>query len=452
MKRILIILGMLILVGSACSAPAQPVATPTIEAAAPEPVQPTAVPANEAAVSEPAILSEIENDVAVHAKNEVDWKKVATVELVGDGGSVRTQADSRARLDLPNGNVLLIGPDTVFELSNFDGQDWVIFLEQGGVILEVTAEHLGRSLISTPIGIAWPTGSILGIKFLPELDIMNIGCIEGSCAVDPVRYLDINGQNDVTVMSLNTQDADFNLLTINSLLANSEEHYLLPDGEQVSIEKKTDGEPTVSEIKPLDLGDNEIGDFMDGNDRGVLHDVLINLGDTSGEATIDLSNVSTSGDNTMVLDPACDLFKGAAFSHVYGPWLPGAPLPVNVKMPANVAWQALIYNLKIGDAETEACAPLEGNNTRLSCKIALPSGYAGTYNQYVLTLHLDGCGEPIYSVGTLSLPVPEPADTSEKPKDEDEHTNTCDAYAPDQIACESGGGIWDLLLFSCTCP
>ena len=223
-----------------------------------------------------------------------------------------------------------------------------------------------------------------------------------------------------------------------------EKHKTIPleAPKQVSIEK-TDNEVKVSEIKPLDFGGST-------DDPGL--DFLDFLEYLTSPADLDLTNVDTSGDNTMVIDPACELFKGAAFSHVYGPWLPGAPLPVNVKMPANVAWQALIYNLKIGDAETEACAPLEGNNTRLSCKIALPSGYAGTYNQYVLTLHLDGCGEPIYSVGTLSLPVPEPADTSEKPKDEDEHTNTCDAYAPDQIACESGGGIWDLLLFSCTCP
>ncbi len=147
----------------------------------------------------------------------------------------------------------------------------------------------------------------------------------------------------------------------------------------------------------------------------------------------------------------CDLFKGAAFSHVYGEWLPGAPLPVNIKMPASVAWQELAYNMKIGEMETEACAPLEGNNTRLSCKIALPSAYAGTYNQYILTLHLDGCGEPIYTVGTLGLPVPEPQDTSEEKKGGGD-SHTCDPYAYDQIACESGGGIWDIGFSSCTCP
>ena len=435
MKRILIILGMLILVGPACSAPAQPTEAPPIEAAAPEPVaQATAVPTTEVVASEPAILSEVENNVAVRAKNEADWKIVTAVELVSDGASVRTQADSTARLDLPNGNVLLIGPDTIFELSNFDGQNWAILLEQGGVILEVTAEHLGRSVISTPIGIAWPTGSILGIKFVPETEIMNIGCFEGSCAAAQREF---------------HMDDDFNILTINSLLANSEEHFLLPDKTQLSIEKKTDGEPTVSEIKALDLGDNKIGDIMDGNDRGVLRDLLINLGDNSGESTIDPSNVATTGENTMIIDSACDIFQGAQFSHVYGEFLPGAPLAVNIKMPASVAWQDLDYKMKIGDVETEACAPLEGNNTRLSCKIKLPSEYISTYKHH-LSLHQDGCEEPLYTKGPLSLPVPEPSD---EPKDEgEEDTNSCDAYAPDQIACESHGGIWDLVFFSCTCP
>ena len=434
MKRILIILGMLILAG--CSAPGQPTEAPVIEAAVPEPVQPTSVPATEVVASEPAILSEIEKDVAVHAKNETDWKSVSTVELVSDGSSVRTQADSFARLDLPNGNVLLIGSDTIFELSNFDSQDWVIFLEQGSVILEVTAEHLGRSVISTPIGIAWPTGSIMGIRFATEEQadsaIMNILCFEGSCAADQRKF---------------PGDDDFGGLTINSLLSNHAEHYLLPDKWEVSIEKSTDNEPTVSEIKPLDLGGNEIGDILDLNDREVLRHILINLGDNS--APIDVSGYDPAVDNAFVLDPACDLFIGAEFSHVYGEWLPGAPLAVNIKMPASVTWQDLDYKMKIGDVESEVCAPLEGNNTRLSCKIKLPSEYVGTY-KYHLSLNQDGCEEPIYTKGPLSLPVPEP---SEKPKDKgEEETNSCDAYAPDQIACESGGGIWDLLLFSCTCP
>ena len=445
MKRILIILGMLILSG--CSAPGQPTEAPIIEAVAPEPVQPAVAPATEVVASEPAILSEIENDVAVRAKNETDWKSVSSVELVSDRGSVRTQTDSHARLDLPNGNVLLIGPDTIFELSNIDGQDWAIFLEQGGVILEVTAEHLGRSVISTPIGIIWPTGSMAFAGGATET--ITLGCLEGSCLAIPGNTLKNNASNE-TIMMENSFGDD---TVMNFTVIESGPYAGISMGklELITIEKKTDSEPKVSEIKTLDLGDIEIGDILDLNDREVLRDLLINLGDTTGEATIDVSNVDTSGDNTLFIEPACDLFQGAEFSHVYGPWLPGAPLPVNVKMPANVAWQELVYNLKIGGVETDACAPLEGNNTRLSCKIKLLSEYAGTYNQYALALHLDGCGEPIYSVGTLSLPVPEPNDTSEKPKDKEE-TNSCDPYAHDQIACESGGGIWDLVFSSCTCP
>ncbi|MBT7072419.1 MAG: hypothetical protein HN975_16185 [Anaerolineae bacterium] len=165
--------------------------------------------------------------------------------------------------------------------------------------------------------------------------------------------------------------------------------------------------------------------------------------------------VATANAQTATAAPQstqCDLFKGAKFSHVYGPWLPGTPLPVNIKMPASVAWQELDFNLKIGEMETENCAPLEGNNTRLSCIITLPSEYAGTYNKYDLALQLDGCGEPIYTLGTLGLPMPEqPQDTSgEKKEGGDAHT--CDPYAYDQIACESGGGIWDIGFSSCTCP
>ena len=446
MKRILIILGTLILSG--CSLLGQPTEAPAIEAAAPEPAQPTAAPAIEVAASEPAILSEIENDVAVHAKNEVDWKKVATVELVGDGGSVRTQTDSRARLDLPNGNVLWIGPDTIFELSNFNDHAWVIFLNQGVVLLEVTADNLGRSGIITPMGIAWPTGSLLGVNHNPTTETMDVGCFEGSCMLAVDGFM---------LSVYNTQSSQYNHTAINphKYLNGSQDFSDFGDNDDELLQKPVPAHSHIIMRKSV------INEWAAIEPEGMVDDYftqwVLNFPTKHFYPDMPTSSITPEDpDNggeapTTSQTTQCDLFKGAEFSHVYGPWLPGAPLPVNIKMPANVAWQELDYNLKIGGVETEACAPLEGNNTRLSCKIKLLSEYAGTYNQYALALHLDGCGEPIYSVGTLSLPVPEPNDTSEKPKDKEE-TNSCDPYAHDQIACESGGGIWDLVFSSCTCP
>ncbi len=443
MKRILVILGTFILSG--CSALAQPTAVPTIEVAAPEPVQATAAPATEVVASEPAILSEIENGVAVRAKNETDWKTVTTVELVSDGSSIHTQADSTARLDLPNGNVLLIGPNTIFELSNFDGQDWVIFLEQGDVVLEVTASNLGKSVISTPVGIAWPTGSTIGVRWAPTAGLtieteygynwpyMEVGCFTGSCAVAPEKTLQKSASNEITIadsFGVGSTTPFINLDVLGRYTTRS-----LKEKEQITVEKPTESEVKVSEIK--------IGLNMDfGGDSSTVH-----IGDWATYAPF--FNKDT-GEITIPVNLAqCDLFQGAAFSHVYGEWLPGAPLAVNIKMPANLAWQDLNYNMRIGDVEGQVCAPLEGNNTRLSCKIKLPSEYVSTY-KYHLSLHQEGCEEPIYTKGPLSLPAPEPSD---EPKDEgEEETNSCDAYAPDQIACESGGGIWDLVFFSCTCP
>ncbi len=80
----------------------------TQDAAAPE-TQPAA----------PAILSEILNDVEVRASNESEWERVTNVQLVGDGGSVLTLPALHARLDLPDGSVLRIGPDTLITFSNF---------------------------------------------------------------------------------------------------------------------------------------------------------------------------------------------------------------------------------------------------------------------------------------------------------------------------------------------
>ncbi|PHS19411.1 MAG: hypothetical protein COA78_00870 [Blastopirellula sp.] len=67
-------------------------------------------------------------------------------------------------------------------------------------------------------------------------------------------------------------DDDFELLTINSLIANHDGHYLLPDS-------WTDAIPLPSNDLQILNQSNTVGDISSGDDRGVLHTILINTFD-----------------------------------------------------------------------------------------------------------------------------------------------------------------------------
>ncbi len=170
--------------------------------------------ANEGAAA-PAvvILSEILNDVDTRASGTSDWETATNVQLVGDGGGVRTLADSHARLDFPNGNVLWVGQNTIFELSNFVESSWVVRLEQGRVLLNASDGDLGGTVIETPVGIGWVTGSLSGIRYdSPSVAgfTMGIECSEGPCGVaKPPKPIESNGYllwGDYQYLSLNLSD------------------------------------------------------------------------------------------------------------------------------------------------------------------------------------------------------------------------------------------------------
>lgn len=149
-----------------------------------EQATPTPAPEAAPAVTGPATtVSEIVNNVEAHDPGAADWQAAANGQRVGDGGGVRTLADSRARLDFPDGSLARIGPDTVLELSNYADPGWTGTLDQGRVWLNVIAGDLGATTIETPIGVASVRGSWLGVFFDQIIQYMLATCLEGVCTL-----------------------------------------------------------------------------------------------------------------------------------------------------------------------------------------------------------------------------------------------------------------------------
>jgi hypothetical protein len=181
----------------ACGAPAvQPVSAPVdIQEVAPPLALPQATPApvdvagaaEAAAVAEQpagrqALLSELLNEVLARTSEAVLFEQAAAGQVIGLGGQVRTGVDSRVRIDLTEGTIVRLAPQSEFTVTEFNdnpsnpftrlalsaGKLWVIL--QGGS-LEV----------KTPVGVATVRGSYLSVDFYPEYEVLVVTCLEGHC-------------------------------------------------------------------------------------------------------------------------------------------------------------------------------------------------------------------------------------------------------------------------------
>jgi hypothetical protein len=107
----------------------------------------------------------------------------------------------------------------------------------------------------------------------------------------------------------------------------------------------------------------------------------------------------------------CELFNDINMSVTYLDWTSGAPLQFYFKMPGGVpglgkniagdtgAWN---YSAQIGSYPSSNCNIIQGYEDRLYCTVSLPSDYSSSMRP--LTLNVNDCESPIYSVETAFLP------------------------------------------------
>ena len=123
--------------------------------------------------------------------------------------------------------------------------------------------------------------------------------------------------------------------------------------------------------------------------------------------------VTVSNPGVEVAAPdRCDLFDDMDMKVTYLDWTSGAPLKFHFKMPGGVPglgkeitgdsgiWK---YSAQIGSYTSSNCEVIQGYEDRLYCTVPLPSTYSSTLRP--MTLNVNECESPIYSIQAASLPA-----------------------------------------------
>jgi hypothetical protein len=164
----------------ACGAPAA--AAP---ASGPNAVPGSATPASgEAAPTRTAWLHEIVNDVQSRPSESESLKPAADGDVLVVGGQARTGAGSTTRLDLTEGTIVRLAPNSQFTLTELTPDVAAPSTRLSLMAGQVFVILLGGSLeVATPVGAATVRGSYLGVAFDPATNHLTATCLEGACAL-----------------------------------------------------------------------------------------------------------------------------------------------------------------------------------------------------------------------------------------------------------------------------
>ncbi len=133
-----------------------------------------------------ARLSELKNDVESRQSSAAEWQAAVDGAQVAAGGGVKTGDDSRVRLDISDGTILRLAPQTEFALKTLSAEatDPVtqFTLVAGKMWVAVTTALGGGSFgVETPVGVATVRGSFMSIEYFSINGQMIASCLEGLC-------------------------------------------------------------------------------------------------------------------------------------------------------------------------------------------------------------------------------------------------------------------------------
>lgn len=133
-----------------------------------------------------AQISEIKSDVNKRETETVDWQSAAEGDEINAGGGVRTGDESRVRIDISDGTIVRIAPNTEFTLLELSPAETDpitrLQMETGKVFVWVTkALGLGTFEIETPSGVATVRGSLMSADYDTTTGRFLITCLEGEC-------------------------------------------------------------------------------------------------------------------------------------------------------------------------------------------------------------------------------------------------------------------------------
>ncbi len=147
-----------------------------------------------------ANLSEIKNTVEARETEKADWQPATVDQALAEGGGVKTGDESRARVDISDGTIVRMAPDTEFKLVTLSPQptDPVtkFIVDAGQLFVRVTKALGGGSFeIETPSGVATVRGSLMSAGYARASGQLIVTCLEGTCRIGDLAgqtFTDLN--------------------------------------------------------------------------------------------------------------------------------------------------------------------------------------------------------------------------------------------------------------------
>lgn len=133
-----------------------------------------------------ATISEIQNTVEARESESAEWKTADTGEQVAAGGGVRTGDQSRARVDISDGTILRVAPNTEFQLATLSPEPanpvTKLVVASGRLFAWITEALGGGSFeVETPSGVATVRGSLISAAYSSTDARLVVTCLQGNC-------------------------------------------------------------------------------------------------------------------------------------------------------------------------------------------------------------------------------------------------------------------------------
>jgi hypothetical protein len=135
-----------------------------------------------------ASIYELQNDVDARQTQSDQWINALEGQQLLTGGGTKTGEESRVRVDITDGTILRIGPNTEFQLAELSPQAenpvTRLQLEAGKVWVWVTRSlGAGAFEIETPSGVATVRGSLMSVEYDRAAGRVLITCLDGECTL-----------------------------------------------------------------------------------------------------------------------------------------------------------------------------------------------------------------------------------------------------------------------------
>ncbi len=129
-----------------------------------------------------AALSELEGLVEAKAPGAAEFTQVVAGLVLEIQSQIQTGADGKVRLDISDGTILRLGPQTLFTLEGEEqtasGPLTKVKVAAGQIFIILSG---GALEVDTPSGVASVRGSYMEVRIDPDTGLIYITCLEGDC-------------------------------------------------------------------------------------------------------------------------------------------------------------------------------------------------------------------------------------------------------------------------------